>query len=251
MPEPAAGARDRDAARAATPPRLLAYPSPARLAEAVAAAVREALESALRERGAASLVVPGGPTPRAYFPRLAALELPWERVVVTLSDERRVPGGDARSNERLVRERLLQGRAAAARFVPLQASGDADPVAGANARLASVPRPFDLVLLGLGADGHVASLFPGAAGLATALDPARREDCVAIEPPRGIEPAVGRVSLTLAALLASRRILIAAQGEDKRTAWERALRGEGPRPAPVPALAAHAAAPIDFLWCPG
>lgn len=230
--------------------RLREHADLPRLAEAVAAAVREALTRALRERASASLVVPGGSTPRAYLPAVAALELPWSRVAVTLSDERRVPPDDPHSNERLVRERLLQGPAAAARFVPLHVPGEVDPAATAAARLAPVPRPFDLVLLGLGTDGHVASLFPGAAGVEAALDPARPETCVALEPPVGSEPALPRLSLTLAALLDSRRILVAAQGADKRVAFERALHGGGPQPAPLPALAARAAQPIDFFWCP-
>lgn len=230
--------------------RLREHDGLPRLAEAVAAAVREALGGALRERAGASLVVPGGSTPRAYLPAVAALELPWSRVAVTLSDERRVPPDDPHSNERLVRERLLRGPAAAARFVPLYLPGEADPVAAAAARLATLPRPFDLVLLGLGTDGHVASLFPGAAGVEAALDPARPETCVALEPPDGIEPALPRLSLTLAALLDSRRILVAAQGADKRAAFERALQGGGPQPAPLPALAARAAQSIDFFWCP-
>lgn len=228
--------------------RMRVCDSPAELAEAVAAAVREAVLTGLRARGAASLVVAGGSTPRAYLPRVAALDLPWPRVAVTLSDERLVPSCDEHSNERLVRECLLRERAAAARFVPLRVEGEADPVAGAAARLAELPRPFDLVLLGLGGDSHVASLFPGAEHVAPALDPDGAAECVRLMPPPGIEPALARVSLTVRALLDSRRILIAAQGLDKRAAFERAALGHWPQPSPLHALVQHAAQPVEFVW---
>ena len=228
--------------------RMRVCDSAAELAEAVAAAVREAVLTGLRARAAASLVVPGGSTPRAYLPRIAALDLPWPRVSITLSDERLVPPDDPHSNERLVRESLLRERAAAARFVPLHVEGEADPAAGAAARLASLPRPFDLVLLGIGNDSHVASLFPGADGVAPALETDGTADCVRLAPPRGIEPALPRVSLSVRALLDSRRILIAAQGVDKRAAFERAALGHWPQPSPLHALVQHAAQPIEFVW---
>ena len=228
--------------------RVRVCESPLELADAVAAAVREAVLTGLRARAAASLVVAGGSTPRAYLPRVAALDMPWPRVSVTLSDERLVPPEDPHSNERLVRECLLREGAAAARFVPLRAEGDADAAAGAAARLATLPRPFDLVLLGLGTDSHVASLFPGADGVAAALEPDGADDCVQLAPPRGIEPALPRVSLTVRALLDSRRILIAAQGLDKRAAFERAALGHWPQPSPLHALVRHAAQPVEFVW---
>jgi 6-phosphogluconolactonase len=235
----------------ALPDRLTMHDcaSPTQLAERVAAAVRDALSGALRERGSASLVVPGGSTPRGYFPLLAQSDLPWERVHITLSDERCVPSGHADSNEALARALLLQDRAAQARFVPLYREADADAAAGAAERLRALARPFDLVLLGLGADSHIASLFPGAAGLEAALDPNGQADCCAVVPPPGTRPALPRVSLTLSALLDSRRVLIAAQGIDKRAAFERAALGRWPMPSPLHALATHARQPVEFLWC--
>lgn len=225
--------------------------SPAALAQAVAGAVREAVMTAVRERGTASLVVTGGATPRHYYPLMAALDLPWSRVHITLSDERQVPATDAESNEGLVRELLLQGRAAAARFTPIYAGEDGAHacLAGAVQRLAQLPRPFDLVLLGLGNDSHIASLFPGALGVEAMLEPDGRAQVCTVTPPPGVEPALPRISLTLAALLDSRRILIAAQGLAKRDAFERAALGHWPLPSPLHALALHAHQPVEFLWC--
>lgn len=231
--------------------RLYVLDDPEALARAVTAAVHEAVLQAVRERGTASLVVTGGSTPRLYYPLIAALDLPWSQVHVTLSDERQVPPGHAESNEGLVRQLLLQGPASAAHFTPLYGGEDGAQasLAGAIQRLQPLPRPFDLVLLGLGADSHLASLFPGALGVEAALDPEGQALACTVTPPPGVTPALPRLSLTLAALLDSRRILFAAQGPDKRDAFERAALGRWPLPSPVQALARHAKQPVDFLWC--
>lgn len=233
--------------------RLTRFDNAQALADAVAAVVRERLAAALAARERASLVVTGGSTPASYNPRLAALDLPWSRVAVTLTDERFVPPDDPLSNEGLVRRTLLQGPAAAARFVPLFHAGldIKAAVAKAGAGLDAMPRPYDLVLLGLGSDSHIASLYPRPGGedpAALALDGATR--CHAIVPPAGVTPAVPRLSMGLAELLNARAWLVAAQGEAKLAAWERAVAGAWPLPTPVHALARHAAQPVDFFWCP-
>lgn len=232
--------------------RMRVLDSPEAFAQAVAAAVGEAVATAVRERGTASLVVTGGSSPRLYYPLMAAIDLPWSRVHITLSDERQVPADHAESNEGLVREHLLQGHAAAAHFMPLYA-GEVDAqasLAAATQRLQALPRPFDLVLLGLGDDSHLASLFPGALGVEAALDPHSPALACTMTPPPGVKPALPRLSLTLAALLDSRRILIAAQGREKRDVFERAALGHWPLPSPLRGLAEHARQPVDFVWCP-
>jgi 6-phosphogluconolactonase len=166
----------------------------------------------------------------------------------TLSDERWVGTDHAESNERLLREHLLVGRAAAATLVPLK-NPAADPYAGCAEtakRLDQLPTPFDLVLLGIGADSHVASLFPGAAEFDAGVS--SHAPCIAITPPPGITPALPRLSMTLDRLIASRRIVIAASGDDKLAAFEQALAGRWPRPSPIPLLAARAPRPIEFFW---
>lgn len=222
------------------------------LAEAVAAAVRDAVLAGVAQRGQASLVVTGGSTPRAYYPRLAALDLPWSQVTLTLSDERWVGLDHPESNEALVRSLLLTGPASAARFVPLRSlaaspeQGAADVARG----LRTLPHPYDLVLLGFGADTHIASLFPGAAAFDAGVDAANESRCLAVTPPAGISPALPRLSLTLNEILASRRIVIAASGGQKRQALETALAGRWPQPSPIPLLAQRATQPIDFFWTP-
>lgn len=222
----------------------------AALAAAVADAFAQAVRSAVAARGSAVVVVTGGSTPRAYYPALAALDLPWERVTLTLSDERWVGPDHADSNERLLRELLLTGRAAAARLLPLK-NDAADPHHGcerASQALRGLPHPYDLVLLGLGIDTHVASLFPGAAEFE--LGATSDAPCFAVTPPAGVQPALPRLSLTLHELLSSRRIVLAATGEDKLAAFAQALDGRWPLPSPVPLLARHARQPIDFFWAP-
>lgn len=127
-----------------------------------------ALRQGLRARQLGSLAVPGGTTPGPVFDRLSDIDLDWSHVTVTLTDERWVPATDPASNEHLVRQRLMKNKAGVARLIGLH-SAAATPIAGIadiSARLEALPLPFDAVLLGMGGDGHFASLFPGMPALA-------------------------------------------------------------------------------------
>lgn len=218
------------------------------LVAVLAELTREALVEAIDARGAATLVVSGGTTPAAYFPGIAQQRLAWDRVTITLADERWVPVGDAASNERLVRECLLQGPAAHARFIGLKTAAPTahEGAAAAAAALDAVRHPYDLVLLGMGHDGHFASLFAGAPELARGLDPAESARCIGVTPPAHATPAVPRISLTLAELTRARRIVLALQGAGKRTALDHAfasaqrLNGHAGDGLPIAALFARA-----------
>jgi len=229
--------------------REMRYPNAAALAGALAAEIASELQAALHRGRTPSLAVPGGRTPIALFERLCAEALDWRRVWITLVDERWVSPGSPSSNEKLVREHLLQKRAAGAQFVGLKSDAD-DARSGANASWAAlnaVPRPFARVVLGMGEDGHIASLFPDSPGLATALDPAHAPGCVAMTAPG---PPQARISLNLAALLQSQRISLLLVGVSKWTTYERArLRG----PAvdmPVRALWQQRSVPVTVYWSP-
>jgi 6-phosphogluconolactonase len=190
-------------------------------ADAACAAIVQRLQSALIERGAAHLCVTGGSTPGPVYDRLKDADLDWSHVAITLSDERWVDTNSPDSNARLVRERLLQGRAAAARFVCLKGE-ETDPVHGAwIADLKVAPlEPFDAVLLGMGADGHICSLFPGNPVLEQGLDPAGAR--LVLHAPAGEPaPAQDRVTLTLPALIHAGLILILTSGQSKRAILER------------------------------
>ena len=212
------------------------FTSETALAEAAAAATAERLRTALGERGRAALVATGGRSPGPVYDRLTGARLDWARVVVTLSDERCVGDDDPASNARLVRERLLVGPAARAHLLPLWPEPDPAAIAAL--------RPFDAVLLGMGEDGHIASLIPGDPGLEAGLTEAGPTRPV----PAGLgKPPLARITLTLPALLDSRAIFVLIAGEAKRRVVERAMAGED---LPVGRLLSQARAPVRILWRP-
>jgi 6-phosphogluconolactonase len=221
---------------------LETYPTSQALAEAAAHGVEACLAQGLKTRGRASLVGTGGRSPGEVYDRLRDAAIEWARVVVTLSDERCVPPDDPNSNLRLLRERLLQGEARKAHVLPLWP--EPDPAA-LGALL-----PFDAVLLGMGEDGHVASLLPGDPDLARGLDP--EGGALVRRVPAGLgKPPLARVTLTLAALLQARAIFLLVAGEAKREVIQRALAGED---LPVRAILVQdqvpVRVPVRVLWAP-
>lgn len=170
--------------------------------------------------GPATLSVPGGTTPGPIFDILSGTPLDWNRVFVLLNDERWVGEDSPRSNTRLLRERLLQGEAAAAHLVPLYADAP-QPEAALDALAAGIAPhlPISVLLLGMGADMHTASLFPGADKLAQALSPTA-PILMALRAEAAGEP---RITLTARVLQAAHHIHILITGPEKRTALERAL----------------------------
>ncbi len=217
--------------------------------DVLADAAAKAIAGALREADRPSFVATGGTTPGPTYDRLAKANLDWRRMTVTLTDERFVDATDAASNERLIREHLLVGPAAAARFLPLR-SGHATPdedAAVADGALRDLEF-FDAVLLGMGEDGHVASLFPGAPGLAAALDPAGEAFCVGVAM-AGEEPRTPRISLTVRALLDCGLIVLLTTGAEKRAVIER-VAAEPAYAPPVAAILRQDQTPVRVLWAP-
>lgn len=198
----------------------------AALAPALAAAVAADLRAVLQEQPFAALAVSGGRSPVPVFEALREAELDWARVVVTLVDERWVPETDPASNAALVKAHLLQGRAAAARFVPLY-TGEASAEA-AEASLAAtfknLPLPFAALILGMGDDGHTASLFPASpnltAGLALQGAPENTPPCLAQV---GAVAPTERISLTLPWILHARRVYLQFGGAGKIDVFNAAL----------------------------
>ena len=200
----------------------------------------EHLRGAIAARGVALLIVSGGKSPARFFDQLSNVDLDWTRVAITLADERRVADDSPRSNARLVRERLLRNRAEAASFTPLAdvRLPEDQELAAASARIANLPMPADVVVLGMGDDGHTASWFPGADGLVEAMDPAARQLVAPIVAPDAPEP---RLTLTGRVILRARAIALEIQGEAKLATFAAAL-ASGPEDAmPIRAVLRGAA----------
>lgn len=209
--------------------RLVEYPDREALALGLADRLAADLGAALAANDRVSLAVPGGTTPGPLFDLLASVALDWGRVTVIPTDERRVPADSPRANSRLIRQRLLVGPAAAARLLPLEAADDGpDPDLAALAARVAEHLPLSVLLLGMGEDGHVASLFPGADRLAAALAP-DAPPVLALAAPAAPEP---RLTLTAPVLQGALVTHLMIAGEPKRAMLERA-RGLEPEAAPV------------------
>ncbi|MBL8498997.1 MAG: 6-phosphogluconolactonase [Nitrosomonas sp.] len=191
------------------------YPDIESLSQGFADFAAATLRDTLSRKPQATLVVPGGNTPRHYLPALAKCQLPWDRITVTLSDERWVDVNDAQSNEHLVKQHLMNHLPENTRFVGLKTDhgNPFDAIEAIHQRLDKLPLPLSLTILGLGADGHIASLFPG-----MSLDLTDTRHCVAIAPP--IAPSL-RVSLSLKLLAQSEHIVLVVTGESKRRLLDR------------------------------
>ncbi len=215
------------------------------LAEAVVGHLNEGIEA----RGQAVLAVSGGSTPARFFQVLGrSREVDWSRVIVTLVDERWVPETSPRSNAGLVNEKLLQGPAATARFVPLWSGGEEPTdaaIARTNTTLGALPSPFDAVILGMGTDGHTASFFPGGDSLDAALT--GEGPAIAIRAPGAGEP---RVTLVLRRILDTSGLYLHIEGEEKLATLEKAA-ADGPiEDMPIRAVLRQTQTPLNIFWSP-
>ncbi|WP_343503936.1 6-phosphogluconolactonase [Alloyangia pacifica] len=208
------------------------YPDREMLAIDLANMIAGELRAQLDHSKRVSLAVPGGTSPGPIFDSLSATSLDWDRVDVLLGDERWVPETSERSNTRLLRERLLTGKAAAARLLPLYA--EAETPEEKLEELAEAIRPslpLGVVLLGMGADLHTASIFPGADRLAEALSP----DAPILLPMRAPGAPEPRITLTAPVLDGALNKHVLIFGEEKRAALEKA-KGLPPEEAPINAV---------------
>lgn len=227
-----------------------AFPDAAALAEALADHLAATARAAVQSRGRGTLVLSGGSSPVRAFERLGPrADVPWPRVTLTLSDERWVPVDDAASNEAMLRRTLAPALAAGATLVGLKSDGDcpADGVPETNRRLLDLDRPFDLLLLGMGEDGHTASLFPGGQGLAEGLAPVTGRSVAAVVP---AIPGPARISMTLPTLLETREIVLLITGAAKRRVLEQALQPGPVEEMPVRAVLRQTRVPLTVWWTP-
>ena len=221
------------------------FKNPMVLAEGLAQAVAEQLNEAIAKQGVATLVVSGGRSPVAFFQSLIKQPIDWSKVVVSLADERWVPVEHADSNAGLLKKNLLQGPAAKARFVGLYNVAASLEAAAeqADRTLAELP-PIDVLILGMGDDGHTASLFPGSPNLTQALqlDNARR--CWPM-----LAPTVPhqRLSMSRSLLASARNIVLSIQGQAKLNTLNEALGGTDIAALPIRAFLQPT---LEIYWCP-
>lgn len=223
-----------------------AFSSGESLARNLANDVAAALTRRLVAHGAAGLVVSGGRTPAAFLGELARRDLDWSKVSVTLADERCVPSDDPASNLRFVRGAFANTPASAAALIDIDAATP-DAAARWNAALLQFPRPFAAVILGMGDDGHFASLFPGSPGLAAALNLANTTNVV-----EGIAPTEprARLSLTLPTLLDTDLLALHITGESKLATLQRASCPGSALEMPVRALLEQRRVRLEIYHAP-
>ncbi len=219
----------------------------AELTQALADRVESELLAAIESRGQASLVVSGGNTPKPLFEELAGRKLPWHKVTITMADERWVDLSSKDSNEAMLRDTLLQGFAAEARFIPLKNHADTalEGRQECEQMVAQISLPFDLVILGMGDDGHTASLFPGVSG--AALDVTTTTLCQSVVP--ALAPHE-RMTLTARALLSSRNIFLHIVGDNKWQVYQQALSAGDKDDMPVRVVLHQREVPVGVYWSP-
>ena len=225
---------------------LINFENRSALDTALVSKVTELLMRTIKKKGTASLVVSGGRTPVTFFNLLSQQIIDWSKVVVTLADERWVEADHSESNEKLVRENLLINKAHTAKFIPLKNTA-IDAVTG-EPRAESDIEPigcFTVVILGMGADGHTASLFPSAEALALGLDMNSGRTAIAVTPTTAPHQ---RMSLTLPCLLNSQHIILHITGAGKQDILQTAQAGSDITELPIRAILNQQLVPLSIFW---
>lgn len=226
-------------------------------AEMVAALKEEclaALRSAIDNRGEATLMVSGGSSPEPLYQSLSTADLNWESVYVALVDERWVDFDHEKSNEAFIVKTLMQNNAAQANLVGMKNTAEtaSDGLGDCESNFQQLAQPFDVTILGMGSDGHTASLFPHAEGLHDALDTENEALCAAImaHPSEVTGAITERMTLTLAGLLRSRSLLLLITGEEKLKVLRQAQAGTDVAEMPVRAVLQQQQVPLTVYWAP-
>ena len=225
------------------------FPTVDAWAASIAGRIEETLGAAVIDNGRALFAGPGGSTPSPVYARLAQADIGWDRIAITIVDERYVPETSADSNACLIKDVLLQGPAAKATFIPLyhpEVTVDRAAAVAAKA-LADAGGRFDAVLLGMGEDGHICSMFPESPTLKTLLSPTLKPNVLGVPHGRdGAAPSLERISITLPYLMSAGRVVLGLKGAAKRSVFEREADGD-PAVQPIAAMIA-AKVPLEVVW---
>jgi len=224
------------------------YDDAEEMAAAVAGDVQFIIESALDARGAAVVALAGGKTPLPIYAKLAQAKLDWKRVTIVPGDDRIVPLGDPLSNVTAIGKVFIPK---GARVIPLVSATAPDYKAAgraADALLQDVHWPLDLCLLGIGGDGHAASIFPGPDYDEALNGPKERRALGVMPDPLPPEAPVARVTLSRAAIVSARALMIAITGQQKRDVLEAAIAQGASSNYPVGRILADVELPVDVHW---
>lgn len=212
----------------------------------------EELARTLQQKPSATLLLSGGSTPAPLYRKLSSADLDWGKISVALVDERWVDPASEASNERLLRETLLVDRAASANFTGMKTNHRTpfDGITECNTRYAALPSPYSACLLGMGPDGHTASLFPGAEGLIAALDSGQY--CAAIRAIRSdvTGEQVERMTMTPWGILQSRRLILLISGNDKWEVYREACQSGATPELPISQFIHQQRVPLEVYWAP-
>lgn len=212
----------------------------------------EAISHAIKQNGQAHIVVPGGSTPAPLFEKLSLQNLAWEKVSIVPSDERWISVNEANSNECLLNRSFRINHAKAATLVSLKCDAET-PQKGWKTienRLQHIAKQWDLVVLGMGEDGHFASLFPTAQQLEQGLSLNHNQHCIAIDATEsehaGMYPL--RMSLTLSSIVNSKKIIVLITGEKKLQIIREVLEQQAGSQYPIAALLNQKQTPVEIYW---
>jgi 6-phosphogluconolactonase len=229
--------------------KLTEFPARSELDNELARTVSTILAKAIKDTGKASIAVSGGSTPKGFFSVLSQSDIDWSKVTITLADERWVPIDSDASNTRLVHENLLQNKAKEAKFFHLKQGNEltSETLADLNVAASKTLLPLDVLILGMGEDGHTASLFPCSDEITFGLDVTNDAVLLKVQPKTASHQ---RISFTFASLITSKNIFLHSCGEGKKTVLTQALEGNDPFEMPIRAFLQHPSLNTQIFWAP-
>ncbi|WP_339347942.1 6-phosphogluconolactonase [uncultured Sphingomonas sp.] len=226
------------------------YDDAAELADAVAGDIQFVIESAIDARGSAVIALAGGKTPLPAYEKLAKAKLDWKRVTIIPGDERIVPLGDPLSNVTALGKIFIPKGTRVMPIVPKATDDYKAAGRSADALMQDLHWPLDLCLLGVGGDGHTASIFPGPDYDEALNGPKERRALGVMPDPLPPEAPVARVTLSRQAIASARALMLAVTGDAKRTVIEDAIKEGAGSPYPIGRVLADVELPVDIHWAP-